>query len=41
MPVPITNTGAQEEYSKASEIIGAKELCKMTPYVSNKGCSLM
>lgn len=38
LPVPITNTGAQGEYPKASEIIGAKELGKMTPYVRNKGC---
>ncbi len=31
MPVPITNTGAQGEYPKASEIIGVKELGIMTP----------
>ena len=31
LPVPITNTGAQGEYPKASEIIGAKELGILTP----------
>ena len=40
LPVPRTNTGARGEYPKASEITGAKELGKMTPYVRNKGCSL-
>ncbi len=37
LPVPITNTGAQGEYPKASEIIVAKELGKMAPYVRKKG----
>ena len=40
-PVPRTNTRTQDEYSKASEITIVKELCKMIPYVSNKGCSLL
>jgi hypothetical protein len=31
LPVLITNTGAQGEYPKASEIIEAKELGKITP----------
>ncbi len=31
VPVPRTNTRPQDENSKASEIIVAKELCKMTP----------
>ena len=30
-PVPRTNTGGQEEYSKVSEITMVKELGKMTP----------
>lgn len=31
IPVPITNTRDQDEKSKASEIIIAKELGKITP----------
>ena len=34
LPVFITNTGAQGEYPKASEIIGAKELGTDNPVTS-------
>ena len=38
-PVLRTNTRGQGEYPKASELTIVKELCKFTPYVSNKGSS--
>jgi hypothetical protein len=31
MPVPETDTGGREEYSKALGIIEVKELCILTP----------
>lgn len=37
IPVPRTNTRAQGEYPKVSEITIAKELCKIAPYVRKKG----
>ena len=36
-----TDTGRQVEYTKALGRILLKELCKMTPYVRNKGCLLV
>ena len=36
--VPESDTGRPPEYGKAIEITLFKELCKLAPYVSNKGC---
>ena len=36
--VPETDTGRTPEYGKVIEITHVKELCKLAPYVSNKGC---
>lgn len=38
LSVPRTNTRGQGEYPKASELTIVKELCKLIPYVRNKGC---
>ena len=36
--VPESDTGRTPEYGKVIEITHVKELCKLAPYVSNKGC---
>ena len=36
--VPQTDTGARDEYSKARGLNLSKELGKLIPYVSYKGC---
>ena len=38
LTVQRTNTRGQGEYAKASELTIVKELCKLIPYVRNKGC---
>ena len=38
-PVPQTDTGIRDEYSKARELNLLKELDKLTPYLRYKGCS--
>ena len=38
VPVPKTDTGGIDEYSKARGLNLSKELGKLTPYVSYKGC---
>ena len=35
--VPESDTGRTPEYGKVIEITHVKELCKLAPYVSNKG----
>lgn len=37
LPVPQTDTGIRDEYSKARELNLSKELGKIAPYVSYKG----
>ena len=39
VPVPQTDTGSQEEDSKASGRRVVKELGKLIPYLRKKGCS--
>ena len=36
--VPESDTGRTPEYGKVIEITHVKELGKLAPYVSNKGC---
>ena len=38
MFVPESDTGRTPEYGKVIEITHVKELGKLAPYVSNKGC---
>ena len=38
LPVPQTDTGIRDEYSKARELNLSKELGKMAPYLRLKGC---
>ena len=38
LPVPQTDTGIRDEYSKARELNLSKELGKLTPYLRYKGC---
>ena len=37
-PVPQTDTGIRDEYSKARELNLSKELGKLIPYLWYKGC---
>ena len=39
-PVPQTDTGIRDEYSKARELSLSKELGKFAPYLRYKGCLL-
>ena len=41
VPVPQTNTGIRDEYSKARELNLSKELGKITLYLRYKGCPFM
>ncbi len=38
VPVPQTDTGIRDEYSKARGLNLSKELGKLTPYLRYKGC---
>ena len=41
VPVPQTDTGIRDEYSKAREVTLSKELGKMAPYLRYKGYQLL
>ncbi len=38
VPVPQTDTGIRDEYSKARELTLSKELGNFAPYLRYKGC---